>query len=155
MSSADFTVYTPGIGTLTWSHLLWGEFSAFSAANAVHNFFQFLFHQVPITAGWTEAVWYERFLPNTYTHQLTSVIFGNWLIFHVLPLVWEVVRRTNRLGTRLCGTWMSTWRRHFWCTHQCSLQLSNQCSLPSTLDSLGSNKEKQTVLQDKHAVMDN
>ena len=31
------------------------------------------------------------------------MILGNWLIFHVLPLVWEIVRQTNRLGTRfLC-----------------------------------------------------
>ena len=29
------------------------------------------------------------------------MILGNCLIFHVLPLVWEIVRRTNRLGTRL------------------------------------------------------
>ena len=35
------------------SHLLWGEFNAFSAANAIHNS-PFLFHLVPITAGWTE-----------------------------------------------------------------------------------------------------
>ena len=40
MSSADFTIYTPGIGTFSqiWSHLLWGEFSSFSEANAFHNF---------------------------------------------------------------------------------------------------------------------
>ena len=49
------------------------------------QFFQFSFHQVLITAGWKEAVWYERFLPNTSTHQLTSVILGNRLIYHVLP----------------------------------------------------------------------
>ena len=29
------------------------------------------------------------------------MILGNWLIVHVLPLVWEIVRRTNRLGMRL------------------------------------------------------
>ena len=55
MSSADFTIYTPGIGTLSLirSHLLWGEFSAFSAANVIQIFFSdFSFHQVPITAGW-------------------------------------------------------------------------------------------------------
>ena len=39
---------------------------------------------VPITAGWTEVVWYERFLPNTSAHELTSVILGIWLIYHVL-----------------------------------------------------------------------
>ena len=39
--------------SLIWSHLLWGEFSAFSAANAIHNS-HFSFHQVPIAAGWTD-----------------------------------------------------------------------------------------------------
>ena len=38
------------------------------------------------------------------THELTSVIFGNLLIYHVLPLVWEMVRQTNHLGMRLCGS---------------------------------------------------
>ena len=39
MNLADFTIYTPGIGTLSLirSHL-WVEFSEFSAANAIHNF---------------------------------------------------------------------------------------------------------------------
>ena len=76
MSSADFTIYTLVLEfSLMWSYLLWGEFNAFSAANLCHSqYFHFSFHQVPITAGWTEAVWYERFLPNTSTHELTSVI---------------------------------------------------------------------------------
>ena len=64
--------FTPLVSELTLirSHLLWGEFSAFSAANDIsqchftfHNSPFFSFHQVPITAGWTEAVWYERFCP--------------------------------------------------------------------------------------------
>ena len=37
VSSADFTVYTTGIGTLSLmqSHLLYGEFSIFSVANTM------------------------------------------------------------------------------------------------------------------------
>ena len=34
-------------------------------------------------------------------------------INHMVPMVWEIVRRTNRLGTRLRGSGVSTWRRHF------------------------------------------
>ena len=65
--------FTPLVSELTLirSHLLWGEFSAFSAANAISQFSIFPFHQVPITAGWTEAVWYERFCPTPlHTKQL-------------------------------------------------------------------------------------
>ena len=45
MSSADFTIYTLGIGTLSLirSHLLWGEFSEYSAANIIQNFFFLIF----------------------------------------------------------------------------------------------------------------
>ena len=45
--------YTLGIGThsLLWSHLLWGAFSAFSAAIAIIITVQlFTFHQIPIIA---------------------------------------------------------------------------------------------------------
>ena len=68
MSSADFTVYTPGIGTLSdkVSSPL-GENSAHSSAgNAIHNFSNFSFHQVPITAGWVEAIWNEKFARHFY-----------------------------------------------------------------------------------------
>ena len=38
VSSADFTIYTTGIATLSYTfHLLWEEFSTFSEANAIHN----------------------------------------------------------------------------------------------------------------------
>ena len=99
--------------SLIRSHLLWGEFSAFSVANAIHNFSSFRSTRYPSLLDGQRQHGRRGFLPNTSTHELTSVIFGNWLIFHVLPLVWEIVRRTNRLGTRLCGSWMPTWRRHF------------------------------------------
>ena len=59
LGSTDFTIYTLVLKvSLMQSHLPWGEFSIFSAANAIHKFnaiLQFKFHQVPITAGWTEA----------------------------------------------------------------------------------------------------
>ena len=59
VGSADCTIYTPGIGThsFTVSSPL-GENSAFAhfaAAIANHYNLAFSFHQVPITAGWTEA----------------------------------------------------------------------------------------------------
>ena len=44
MSSADFTciIYTPGIGTLSYTvSSPLGRFSAFSAADAIHNFSKF------------------------------------------------------------------------------------------------------------------
>ena len=83
MSSADYNLhpwYTVLELSLIRSHLLWGEFSAFSAANAVFTIFPIFVPPGTHTAGWTEAVWYERFLLNTSIHELTSVIFGNWLI---------------------------------------------------------------------------
>ena len=58
LSSADFTIYAPGIGTLSYSLISSGENSAFAhfaAAIANHYNLAFSFHQVPITAGWTEA----------------------------------------------------------------------------------------------------
>ena len=58
------TIYTPGIGThYFYSLISSGENSAFAhfaAAIANHYNSAFSFHQVPITAGWTEASWYER-----------------------------------------------------------------------------------------------
>ena len=72
--------------SLIRSHLLLGELSTFSAANVIHNIPVFVppgTHQCWVDSG--SMVW--KVLPNTSTHQLTSVIFGNWLIYHVLPLV--------------------------------------------------------------------
>ena len=67
MSSADLTIYTPGIGTLLCGRISSGKKSAFvhfAAVIANHYSLAFSFHQVPISAGpagWTEAAWYERF----------------------------------------------------------------------------------------------
>ena len=42
-------------------------FAHFAAAIANHYNLAFSFHQVPITAGWTEAAWYERLAQYLYT----------------------------------------------------------------------------------------
>ena len=59
LSSADITIYDPGIGNSAFAH--------FAAAIANHYNLAFSFHQVPITTGWTEAVWYERLAQHLYT----------------------------------------------------------------------------------------
>ena len=71
LGSADCTIYTPGIGTLSFtvSSPLGGiqHLRTFAAAIANHYNLAFSFHQVPITAGWTEAAWYERLAQHLYT----------------------------------------------------------------------------------------
>ena len=84
MSSADFTIYTPGIGTLSYSLIPFWENSAFvhfSAAIANHYNLAFPFHQVPITAGWTGAA-YERLAQHLYTWP--SAWLKHWLPIQVL-----------------------------------------------------------------------
>ena len=68
--------------SLIRSHLLCGEFSAFSAANAIHSFPNFLFHQVPITAEWEEAIWIEKFARHFYTWSAVRIeqqTFWSWV----------------------------------------------------------------------------
>ena len=101
--------------SLIRSHLLWGEFSAFSATDAIHNFSNFHSTRYPSLLGGQRRYGVRGFAQHLYT-SINFGELGNWLIYNVLPLVWEIVRRTNRLGTRLCGSCMSTWRCHFWCT---------------------------------------
>ena len=58
VGSADCTIYSPGIGTHTFSLISSEENSAFAhfaAAIANHYNLACSFHQVPITAVWTEA----------------------------------------------------------------------------------------------------
>ena len=71
VGSADCTIYTPGIwNTLFYSLISSWENSAFAHfATAIANHYNsaFSFHQVPITAGLTEAAWYERLAQHLYT----------------------------------------------------------------------------------------
>ena len=67
MSSVDVTIYTPGIGTLSSrSYLLEGEFKPIFCSQCHSQFSNFSFHQAPITAGWAEAVWNEKFARHFY-----------------------------------------------------------------------------------------
>ena len=110
MSSADFTIYTPGIGTLSYSlrsHFLWGELSSFSAANAIQDFFSF--HQVPITANWAEAVWNEKFVWHFHTWPavgIESQTFWSWVptpysLGHIRPLLVSILGKFPRCATYL------------------------------------------------------
>ena len=67
------------------------------------TFFQFSFHQVPILAGWAEAVWYERFMPNISTYELRSVIF------------WELVNLPcAAIGVGDCEANQTSWHKALW-----------------------------------------
>ena len=63
MSSADYNSH-PWYWNTFFSLISSGENSVFAHSGAAvanqHNV-SFLFHQVPITAGWAEAVWNEKF----------------------------------------------------------------------------------------------
>ena len=85
MSSADFTIYTPGIETLSYMH---GENSAHFLQLMPHTILQVLFYQLPITAGWAEAVFNEKFA-NLYTWPTVGIetqTFWSW-VQHV-PTHW-------------------------------------------------------------------
>ena len=70
--------------SLILSHLLWGELVHFLQLMPF-TIFHFSFNQVPITAGWTEAAWYERLAQNLCT----------W------PAVWLEHRSHNQVLTGL------------------------------------------------------
>ena len=53
--------------SLIWSHLLWAEFSAFSAANAIHKFPIFHSTSYPLLLG-GQRQYGMRSLPDTSTH---------------------------------------------------------------------------------------
>ena len=62
-------IYSWYWNSLLYSLICSGENSAFAhIAAAIANYYNwiFLFDQVPITAGWTEAAWYERFARHLY-----------------------------------------------------------------------------------------
>ena len=93
--------------SLMQSHLLWVEFSICTFWYSYHYHSAFSFHQVPITAGWTETAWYERLAQHLYAwpwpaarpeHESPIQVLtrlnvaylqwydGNWLpLSHVLP----------------------------------------------------------------------
>ena len=87
--------------SLIWSHNLWVEF----CTNAIHNAL-FLFHQVPITAGWTRVVWCERF---TSWHIYTCLVgltqnTGQWLAFRTSTYQWAQCYWTSVIWRELITT---------------------------------------------------
>ena len=63
MSSTNFTIYSPGFGTLSYSLTSSGEnsvFAHFAAALVNHYNLAISFHHVPISAEWTAVAWYDR-----------------------------------------------------------------------------------------------
>ena len=114
--------FTPLVSELILirSHLLWEEFSAFSAANAISQFSIFF-----VPPG-THHCWVDRgglvweVLPNTSTHEATSVIWRNWLLCHVLPFVSDrPLASISRCCTVIQGQWLvpldATRQRHHIC----------------------------------------
>ena len=73
--------------SLVYSLISSGEnsaFARFAAALDNHYNLAFSFHQVPITAGWTDAAWYERFAKkSTYSVDMCYYLCGscNWTSF--------------------------------------------------------------------------
>ena len=58
-SSADFTLYLPRYwNSLSHGLISLGRMQRIFAVEAIHSFV-FSFHQVPITAGWPEAMWIQ------------------------------------------------------------------------------------------------
>ena len=74
---SDFTIYTPGTGTLSYAVLASAHFVA-AIANQYN--LAFLFHQIPITDGWPEGsmIWYVCLTPaHGQQHDLNT---GQWLV---------------------------------------------------------------------------
>ena len=62
VSSADITIYTPGIGTLFYGLISSGRIHRILNMQLMpFTILQFLFHQVPINAGRAGTVWNETF----------------------------------------------------------------------------------------------
>ena len=62
---ADFTIYMGTLSYMVSSPL--GRIQSIFCSLCHSQFSIFSFHQVPITAGWTEAAWYERLTQHLYT----------------------------------------------------------------------------------------
>ena len=92
-SSADFTVTYLVLKLSRIQSDLLSSIWHFDAAIANHYKSAISFHQAPITAGWTEAAWYERLAQRSPIQILTGLDAaslkwseGNWLpLGHVLP----------------------------------------------------------------------
>ena len=78
----------------------------------ISQFSIFSFHQVPITAGWTEAVWYERFYPTP----LHTSNFSDLRELVTLPCATICVRQTASLYQQVfhchSGSVVSSTGRH-------------------------------------------
>ena len=78
----------------------------------ISQFSIFSFHQVPITAGWTEAVWYERFCPTP----LHTSNFSDLRELVTLPCATICVRQTASLYQQVfhchSGSVVSSTGRH-------------------------------------------
>ena len=103
MISADFTIYTLGIGNLIWSRLLWGEFSAFSAANAIHNFSNFRSTRYP------SHCWVDR---GGMVWDVVAQHLYTWTNFSDL---WELVNLScPTIDEGDCEENQSSWHKALW-----------------------------------------
>ena len=57
-----------------------GTFCAFATAIENHYNLAFSFHQVPITAGWTEAAWYDRLAQHNITTSMISCYINDIML---------------------------------------------------------------------------
>ena len=84
------------------SHLLWGEFSAFSAANALHNFFNFCSTRYPSLLDGQRRYGMRGFAQHLYT----SINFSD---------LWELVNLPYAtIGVGDCEANQSSWYEALW-----------------------------------------
>ena len=115
-----------------------GENSAhFPQVMSVTFFFQFSFHQVPITAGWTEVGWYERFLPNAATHEYITSSSNPWFVsLSVHNITWPRIEQV--------GLGMGLWK---WTAGSTQSELLDRSTTKTTQgDYNGENHKIQTSL---------
>ena len=85
ISPSVLQTYTPGIGTLSYtaSSPLGGIQLIFcSECHSQITILQFSFQQVPITSGWAEAAWSEKFARHIYTWPAVGIepqTFWSWV----------------------------------------------------------------------------
>ena len=113
--TAQFTPLVSEL-SLTRSHLLWGEFSAFLQLMPFHNSPFFRSTRYPSLLGGQRRSGMRGFAQHLYT-QVTSMIWRNWLLYHVLPFVSDrLLASINRCCTVIQGQWLvpldATRQRH-------------------------------------------